>query len=75
MKTINSPMTPSQHQRAKQEASAAFNEAQQYCQNADMRLSRDPVDGYWLHFDGRMRFVRSLSDVRGTVDYVERWDA
>ena len=38
-----------------------------------MRLTRDFVEGYWLHFDGRMRFVRYLSDVRGTVDYINDW--
>jgi hypothetical protein len=58
-------------QQARKQASQAFQEAQEYAQRAGMRLSRDPVDGYWLHYDGRMRFVRSLSEVRGTIDYID----
>ncbi len=64
--------TPFHTQQARKQASRAYQEAQDYATGADMRLSRDPVDGYWLHFDGRMRFVRSLGDVRGLVDCIER---
>lgn len=51
---------------------ADYAEARQYCESADMRLSRDPKEGFWIHFDSRMRFVRSVSDIRGTVDWINR---
>jgi len=65
-------MTTSQAQIANRKAQSQYRDVQDYCESANMRLSRDPEDGYWLHYDNRMRFVRMLSDVRGTVDWLNR---
>jgi hypothetical protein len=54
----------------KKQANQAYVEAKAYCTTTDIRLSRDPVEGYWLHFDGHMRFVQYLNDVRGVVDWI-----
>lgn len=63
-------MTTYHAQLAAKESAIRWNELQDYANKEGMRLSRDPVEGYWLHFDGRMRFVKSLSDIRGTVDWI-----
>lgn len=61
-------------QQANRKAKSDYAEIAAYCASADMRLSKDPIEGYWLHYDGRMRFIRSLSDVRGWIDYLNVWN-
>jgi hypothetical protein len=63
-------MTTTQAKLASREAAKQYREVEAYCDGADVRLSRDPKEGFWLHYDNRMRFVRMLSDVRGWVDYI-----
>ena len=63
-------MSITQRRIASRKASAEYLDVQRYCAKEDMRLSQDQVEGYWLHYDGRMRFVRYLSDVRGVVDWI-----
>jgi len=41
------------------------------CERNDIRLSKDPVDGYWLHFDGKMKFISSISNIPEWIDWIQ----
>lgn len=55
---------------ASKQSSLEYQSVKTYCQSAEMELKKDTVSGFWLHYDGKMRFVRHLSEVRGLVDYL-----
>ena len=63
-------MTFTQTKLANRDARNNYEAVANYCRSADMRLSKDDVTGYWLHYDGKMRYCRLLSEIRGLVDYL-----